>query len=342
MREHLRVFVKAIGVISLILFSIMIFDMGQVVGSSAASGTATPAATLAGTTYFLPLIEDNPTPLPAPVPISGLGDPVVNALGDIAACDPSYIHRDGQMLTEALMRTLDGPILGLGDYVYPDGTPAYFTSCFDPVWSSIKTRFIPAAGNHEYQYTNAGGYYSYFGAAAGDPTQGYYSFNLGSWHLIALNSNCSAVGGCGVGSQQLSWLQADLGANTQKCILAYWHHPLYGSGLEGNTPEVLDFWQALYAAHATLVINGHNHDYERFGPMDPVGNPDPLSGITEIVSGTGGKDHSPLTKLQPNSRVFNDTDFGVLRLALHADSYEWQFLPVAGGTFTDGGSGKCN
>jgi hypothetical protein len=272
----------------------------------------------------------------------GSGDPVINALGDIAACDPSYVYRDGQLLTEALASSLDGSILGLGDYVYPDGTPVYFTGCFDPVWSSIKPRIIPVAGNHEYQYSNAGGYYAYFGTSAGDPTMGYYSFNLGSWHLIALNSNCSFVGGCGVGSPQLTWLQADLAANTQKCILAFWHHPLYGSGKEGNTPEVIDFWQSLYTAHATLVINGHNHDYERFAPIDPAGNPDPVNGITEIVAGTGGKDHSPLVQLQPNSQIFNDTDFGVLRLALHTDSYAWQFLPVAGATFTDEGIGKCN
>ncbi len=297
---------------------------------------------------FLPIISNElPVPTPGSVlePIPGSQDVVLNAVGDIAACSPQYTIRDGYLQTAALLKAMDGPILGLGDYVYSSGTPDLYSACFDPVWGPLKSRIYPVPGNHDYMTSNAAGYFGYFGAAAGDPATGYYSFDLGAWHVIALNSNCSNAGaanGCTTGSPQELWLKADLASHSNQCILAFWHHPLFSSGKEGNSVRAHDFWMDLLAAHADLIVNGHDHSYERFAPQDANGVSDPVNGVTEIVAGTGGKDHSPLVQRQPNSLVFNDTTFGVFRLALHPHGFTFQFVPVEGGTFTDSGSGACH
>ncbi|HEX9012069.1 MAG TPA: metallophosphoesterase, partial [Anaerolineaceae bacterium] len=250
---------------------------------------AAPAAAQGTNFTFLPLIESGPA---APNPVLQSKDPVINAVGDIAACGTQYPNRSGYLQTAALLNTLSGPVLGLGDYVYPDGEPTYFTNCFNPVWGVFKSRLSPAVGNHEYLYPNAAGYYGYFGSAAGSPLQGWYSFNIGTWHVVALNSNCQPVGSCKAGSPQEQWLRADLATHPARCTLAFWHHPLVSSGKEGNDPEMQPIWQALYDAHADIVLNGHDHSYERFAPINPLGKPDPVNGIVEIVAGTGGKDHS--------------------------------------------------
>jgi 3',5'-cyclic AMP phosphodiesterase CpdA len=270
---------------------------------------------------------------------------VINALGDIAACDARYTQRDGFLQTAALLQRLDGPILGLGDYVYYGGDPTLYTNCFDPVWGQFKSRIFPAVGNHEYIYPNAAGYYQYFGAAAGNPANGYYSYNLGAWHVVVLNTNCSSAGAlndCFAGSPQEQWLRADLAAHPTFCTLAYYHHPLYSSGKEGNFWRAHDLVQALIDYHVDLILNGHDHSYERFAPQDANGNLDPVNGIPEIIAGTGGKDHSPLVKRLPNSLVFDNTSFGVLRMVLHPTGYVFQFIPVAGSAFTDSGSGTCH
>jgi len=186
-------------------------------------------------------------------------------------------------------------------------------------------------------------YFSYFGAAAGDPKTGYYSYELGSWHIVALNSECEAIGGCDTGSTQEKWLRADLAAHPAACTLAYFHKPLFSSGgKHGDDPSVKPLWQALYDANADVVIGGHDHDYERFAPQDPDGEADAKRGIREFVAGTGGKNHRPFETPHANSEVRDATAFGVLKLTLKRDGYDWQFLPEAGKTFTDSGSGTCH
>jgi hypothetical protein len=195
-------------------------------------------------------------------------------------------------------------------------------------------------GNHEYHTAGASGYFSYFGAAAGDPTKGYYSYDIGTWHIIALNSNCSRVGGCGVGSPQEQWLKADLAAHPNMCTLAYWHHPRFSSGDHGSNTSYDAFWKAIYAAGVEIVLNGHDHSYERFAPQNPSGAADP-NGIQEFVVGTGGKNHYAFGTIKANSVVRNSDTYGVLKLTLHPTSYDWQFVPEAGKTFTDTGTRNC-
>ncbi|HUZ01001.1 MAG TPA: alkaline phosphatase, partial [Thermomicrobiaceae bacterium] len=174
------------------------------------------------------------------------------------------------------------------------------------------------------------------------PSKGYYSLTIGSWHVVVLNSNCSEVGGCGAGSPQEQWLAQDLAANPTTCTMAVWHQPRFSSGIVGNNVAYDAFWQDLYAAHADLVLNGHDHDYERFAPQDPSANADPTNGMREFVVGTGGKGFVNFSAIQPNSQVRQNTSFGVLVLTLHATGYDWKFVPAAGGQFTDSGSGSCH
>ena len=198
---------------------------------------------------------------------------------------------------------------------------------------------MPSAGNHEYNTAGATGYYGYFGTAAGDPAKGYYSYDLGDWHIVVLNSNISFIDA----SAQLTWLSADLSASTKSCTLAYWHHPRFSSGSgHGNNAAMQPFWDALYAADADVVLNGHDHDYERFAPQTPTGVADSQRGIREFVVGTGGRALYALGTLRANSQMFNASTFGVLKLTLSAGTYSWQFIPVAGQTFTDSGTASCH
>ena len=211
----------------------------------------------------------------------------------------------------------------------------------------MKSITRPVPGNHEYNNGsgtdcdptgNAAGYYGYFGAAAGDPTKGYYSYNVGGWHLIALNSNCSNVGGCGANSAQVQWLRQDLAANPAKCTLAYWHHPLFTSGeYSPGITSVRPLFQALYDYDADVVLNGHDHNYERFAPQTANGVSDTTRGVRQFIVGTGGKSlYSPQTPIA-NSDVRNNSAYGVLKLTLHQISYEWEFVPAAGSSFSDAG-----
>jgi hypothetical protein len=208
-----------------------------------------------------------------------------------------------------------------------------------------KARTRPAPGNHEFHAGGATPDFDYFGATGGNSAKGYYSYDLGPWHVIAINSNCSELpGGCGAGSPEEQELRQDLASHPGACTVAFWHHPLFSSGKEhGNDPEMRLFWQDLYAAHADIVINGHDHDYERFAPQDPDGKLDFAHGIREFVVGTGGKNsHRIFGNPQPNSEVRNADTFGVLKLTLPPGRYEWQFIPEAGKSFTDAGSGSCH
>jgi len=238
-----------------------------------------------------------------------------------------------------LLDAIAGTVFALGDNAYVSGTATEYANCYDPTWGRHKARTKPAPGNHDYATAGAAGYFGYFGAVAGDPTKGYYSYDLGDWHVIALNSNLSMS----VGSTQEQWLAADLAASTKSCTLAYWHHPRFSSGTtHGSDSRSQAIWQDLYNAGAELIVVGHEHNYERFAPQTPAGVADPARGIREFVAGTGGESHYPFGTPIANSEVRNSTTFGVLKLTLSAGAYSWAFVPVAGSTFTDSGSGTCH
>jgi acid phosphatase type 7 len=267
-------------------------------------------------------------------------DPVLVGAGDISSCDDLA----GAEATAKLIDKIPGTVFATGDLAYPDGSDEQFAKCYTPTWGRFKDRTRPVPGNHEYHSDGASGYARYFGAAAGDPKKGYYSYDLGAWHIIALNSECDHVGGCGAGSPEGEWLRQDLAQHPTNCTLAYFHKPLFSSGAaHGNDPDMKPLWQMLYAANADVVVNGHDHDYERFAPQDPEGKADPKRGIREFVAGTGGKNsHRTFAAVQANSEVHQADTFGVLKLTLHASSYDWEFVPEAGKSFHDSGSGSCH
>jgi acid phosphatase type 7 len=266
--------------------------------------------------------------------------PVVVAAGDIADC-----RTEADEATARLVSSIDVTVLPLGDEAYPAGTAEDFDECYKPTWGRFEGHTRPVPGNHEYYTEGAAGYFDYFGKAAGDPDEGYYSFNLGEWHLVALNSNCEEVGGCGASSAQVRWLKADLAANDDKrCTLAYMHHPRFSSGEKhGSTHYIKPLWEVLYEAGADVVLSGHEHNYERFAPQNPGGRADPERGIRQFVVGTGGgKGLYPILDPIANSEVHNDETYGVLRLTLRPEGYEWRFVPVEGARFTDSGSARCH
>lgn len=272
--------------------------------------------------------------------LSVSSDPVFVGAGDIASCDDLA----GAEATAKLIDKIPGTVFAVGDLAYPDGSDENFAKCYNPTWGRFRERTRPAPGNHEYHSDGASGYTRYFGAAAGDPKKGYYSYDLGAWHIIALNSECADVGGCDAASAQGQWLKQDLAQHPTVCTLAYFHKPLFSSGgKHGNDREMKPFWDVLYQAGAEIVISGHDHDYERFAPQTPEGKADADRGIREFVVGSGGKNsHRKFGNPQPQSEARNDDAFGVLKLTLHATSYDWEFVPEAGKTFTDSGSGKCH
>ena len=267
-------------------------------------------------------------------------DPVLVGAGDIASCDDLR----GAQATANLIEKISGTVFAVGDLAYPNGSDEDFMKCYGPTWGRFKDRTRPAAGNHEYHHHGASGYVHYFGAAAGDPARAYYSYDLGAWHIIVLNSECGSVGGCEIASPQARWLIQDLAQHPTLCTLAYFHRPLFSSGAKhGSDLEMRAMWQVLYNARADVVINGHDHDYERFAPQDPDGNADLRRGIREFVVGSGGKNsHRRMGHPLPNSEARNDDTFGVLKLTLHASGYDWRFVPEAGKTFTDSGTGECH
>ncbi len=267
--------------------------------------------------------------------VSTTGGIVFVGAGDISDCG-----NDNDEATAMLLDAIPGTVFTLGDNVYSSGTDTQYAQCFDPTWGRHKARTKPSPGNHDYNTSGATGYYNYWGALAGPAGRGYYSFDLGSWHIISLNSEVSMSAG---GAEE-TWLRADLAATTQQCVLAYWHKPRFSSGTNhGSLASAQPLWQALYDSHADLILNGHEHNYERFAPQTPTGAADPTNGIREIISGTGGESHyndegTPIA----NSELFNGTTYDVLKLTLGDGTYSWQFIPIAGQTFTDSGSGTCH
>jgi Ca2+-binding RTX toxin-like protein len=276
-------------------------------------------------------------PGPGEAPFDPSRETQLLAAGDIADCT------SGAAETAKILDRLPGVVATLGDTVYETGTAENYASCYTPTWGRHKRRTRPAVGDHEYKTPGAAGYFAYFGAAAGEPGKGWYSYDIGTWHVVVLNSSCADIGGCGPGSSQEQWLRADLAAHPATCTLAYWHSPRFSSGqLHRDDLTVLPLWQALYDNRVELVLSGNDHDYERFAPQTPAGIADPANGIRQFVVGTGGRYLRPMGELQPNSEVSNASTFGVLRLRLDAGGYQWEFVPAAGGTFTDSGSAACH
>ena len=266
-----------------------------------------------------------------------VADAFLVAVGDIAQCPGNAA------ITAALVDTLPGTIAALGDTVYQSGTPAEFASCYEPTWGRHKARTRPAVGNHEYRTPGASGYFSYFGAAAGDPSTGYYSYDLGAWHVVALNSNCGEVGGCQAGSPQEQWLRADLTAHPARCTVAYLHHPAFSSGnTHGGSPGIRPLVRALLDHDAELLLSGHEHDYERFALQTAEGVASP-EGVRQFVVGTGGaslRQFGPVP--EPNSEARIAGVYGVLSLRLRAASYHWRFVAQPGSTASDAGAAACH
>jgi acid phosphatase type 7 len=304
-------------------------------------------------------VPSTPTPAPQPPPPAGAGDPVIVAVGDIA-CDPaseSFLGGNGtsrncrqKATSDLVLGIAPTAVLTLGDTQYEDNAYSKYLQSFDPSWGRVKQLIRPAPGNHEYLTPKAAGYFQYFGAAAGDPNKGYYSYDLGRWHVIALNSQCSAIGSCASGSAQEVWLKQDLAAHRNRCVLAYWHHPRFTSGQHGSAHQMTAIWNDLVEARADVVLQGHNHVYERFEPIGraPQGSEkhqqpilDP-NGIRSFVVGTGGKNLTRFTEPPLTGEAVRDSEtYGVLKLTLHPAGYDWTFVPEAGKSFTDSGSATC-
>jgi hypothetical protein len=266
---------------------------------------------------------------------------VLVGAGDIAHC-----RSTGDEATAALLDSISGTVFTTGDNAYPSGTARQFARCYGPSWGRHKARTRPSPGNHEYRTAAAAAYFAYFGAQAGPVGRGYYSYDLGHWHVISLNSNISMS----AGSPQEQWLRADLAATSMRCVLAYWHHARFSSSIvHGSQKQTQPLWEALYDHGAEIVISGHDHVYERFAPQTPDGRMDADHGIREFVVGTGGRGrfYDFATPLQ-NSEVRDNTSHGVLKLTLDRGSYTWTFVPAVppvsppGGSFTDSGSGTCH
>lgn len=274
--------------------------------------------------------------------LPGKGIPVY-AAGDIASCKKRPPEESGAARTAAIIEAglaadKDAVVLTLGDNTYPVGLLEEYTECYEPTWGRFKARTFPSPGNHEYYTPHAVGYYSYFGGAAGPDRRGYYSFNLGNWHVISLNSYLKPA----EHQAQLTWLKDELARNRARCTLVYWHHPLYSSGGHGSDDRMRDAWKMLHDAGAELVLASHDHNYERFAPQNADGGRDDQRGIRQFVVGTGGAKLTPLRFRKFNSEISDNSTHGVLRLMLKDAGYEWEFLPVEKDGFSDRGMALCH
>lgn len=278
-------------------------------------------------------------------PTDAQHDPVIAAAGDISCASDVATSAQCQQKATSDLLVKAAPlsaVLALGDLQYDAGRLDNFLRFYEPTWGRVKNITRPVPGDHDYSGFDAAGYFQYFGAQAGPADKGYYSFDLGSWHLVALNGQCEQVGGCDDGSAQERWLAADLAAHPSKCLLAYWDTPRFSTGEGRNDDDFDAFWRDLVAAGAEVVLNADEHHYERFAPQDPDGRANP-DGIREFIVGTGGKSHQPFAASpEDNSEVRNANTFGVLMMTLHKNSYEWEFTPIAGQTFTDRGRENCH
>ena len=305
-------------------------DRGVAVASSSPASTApsigaSPGASSIGRSSVAP-----PSAGPA-------ADPVLVGAGDIADCT-----LDDDTATAMLIEGIPGAaVFTAGDNSYENGSADDYRNCYAPTWGAFKDRTRPAPGNHDWQTKDLAGYLGYFGTEAAPLGTSWYSYDLGTWHIVVLDSDCGFVGGCGAGSAQGRWLSADLAASTAQCTLAIWHHPRFSSGEHGNDTDVAPFWQTLYDAGADVIINGHDHDYERFAPQDPNSHEDRARGIREFVVGTGGAALRTFPTTRANSELRVAATHGIIRLVLHKGSYQWTFLPTSGDV-GDTGTAPCH
>jgi hypothetical protein len=262
------------------------------------------------------------------LPTSAVAGAVLVGAGDIGRCDST---RD--QATARLIEGMVGTVFTTGDNAYPSGSAQQFVDCYDPSWGRFLGRTRPSPGNHDYATAGASGYFGYFGSRAGPDGRGYYAYDLGSWRVYSLNSEQLT-------DAQLAWLNTDLEANPSRCSLAYWHRPRFSSGYHGNDPSVRLFWRALYAAGAEVIVNGHDHDYERFAPQRPNGERDWM-GTRQFVVGTGGAGLRRFSEIKPHSLARQASAHGVLKLRLRDGAYSWRFVSVDG-SWTDTGSASCH
>jgi acid phosphatase type 7 len=272
--------------------------------------------------------------------VGGVGKPQTVTLvgaGDIAGCDARSDRK-----TARLVGKIPGTVFTLGDHAYHNGTRSQFRNCYDPTWGKYKKRTRPTAGNHDYRTAGAKPYFNYFRWRAGRP-RGYYSYDRGSWHIVALNSNCYEVGGCDWKSAQGRWLRRDLAENRTRCTLAYFHHPLYASGRGEESLKVKPFWHILYNHHADVILSGHAHRYERFARIKPSGERSSARGIRQFIVGTGGAEaEAQQGPDEPRVQAKKVGAPGVLKLELGSGYYRWKFVPVAGRNYTDSGRARCH
>jgi 3',5'-cyclic AMP phosphodiesterase CpdA len=283
----------------------------------------------------LPTPTESPSfpsaPSPNPGPGVSAGVPVLVGAGDIAQC-----REPGAEATARLLDTIAGTVFTTGDNVYRSGTPQEFRDCYGPTWGRHLSRTRPVPGNHDYETPGAAGYYEYFGQNAGPAGLGYYSYTVGPWLVVALNSEVDVR----AGSPQIQWLRGELASTRSRCTLAYFHRPLFSSGRNGDNPDLRDTWRTLYEAGVEVVLNGHDHLYERFAPQDPDGRADAARGIRQFTVGTGGAAPYPITAVRANSEM-RGSEWGVLVLRLSEGSYAWEFVPAAGGGLRDSGTDVC-
>jgi hypothetical protein len=313
-------------------------------GSSVESGSEWASASGYGT--YLDALRDNgasgPVPSTAPPSSPGPGgsstDPVLVGAGAIASCGSTNDEATAQILS-----TVDGTVFTVGDNAFDSGSLQEFQNCYGPSWGAFLARTRPAAGSREYITPDAAGSFAYFGDAAGPVDKGYYAYDLGNWRIYVLNSNCTKVGGCEAGSAQETWLRADLEAHPNSCIGAYRHAARFSSGRFADDPRMQPFWRDLYDHGAEFVINGHDHNYQRYAPMTPLGQVDRAKGIREFIVGTGGNGHTSLSTQTPAIReAASDLAYGVLKITLHPAGYDWQFLATSKAPFDDSGADRCH
>jgi hypothetical protein len=345
--EDRRGVARSTSLAAIAFVATLVLLVGLVLGVRGTSPTSSDEATAPIVSAGPSDVAGAPTPTPTPAVTSqatpsasassGGADPVLVGAGDIGDC-----NTDDDEATAKLLDDIPGTVFAAGDNAYPDGSKAKYKECYEPTWGRHKDRTRPVPGNHDYMTKRARGYLDYFGAAAvnadGDP---WYSYDLGAWHIVALDSECEESSDCGPDSTEGRWLKADLAASNAKCTLAMWHVPRFSSGFHGNNKDLDGFWRVLYDAGADVIVNGHDHDYERFAPQDPDAKEDRVKGIREFVAGTGGTKLRVFEKFAANSQVRAAVTHGVLKFTLHATSYDWQFIPSSG-DFSDAGSAACH
>jgi hypothetical protein len=309
-------------------------------------GSATPVAGASGPPVTSGAPASGPTPGAGAAPRTSW---TVLSSGDVANCfnnipgDPSSGQHPGAgaVLTTNLIKSLlpVDDLIVQGDLAYESGTTAEFRDCYEPTWGQFRAFSHPAPGNHEYGTPGAAGYFAYWGAQAGPGGHGYYSYDLGPWHIVSLNSESDLA----AGGAQAKWLRADLAGHATTCTLAFWHKPRFSNdAVHGDDPGVAPLFSILYDNRVDVLLQGHAHVYERWAELAPNGTPAPGRGVRAFVVGTGGAETMAVKANRPGEEVSQGNVNGVLRLTLTSAGYAWSFLPADGSTFSDSGTGTCH